>query len=128
MRRSTVFFVSGESEGVGLNVSRQGTAGDVLDADVVDTWLSAIEANTSRGRSEIAATGDRINHSLELAISESSAQPGLLLPGMIVAVQFNDASKNYRGYDQNNSIPVPGRGLSKCRQSVTIEQPVGWES
>jgi hypothetical protein len=121
-------FVSGESEGVGLNVSRQGTAGDVLGADVVDAWLSAIEANTSRGRSEIAATGDRINHSLELAIPESSAQPGLLLPGMIVEVQFNDASKNYRGYVQNNAISVPGRGLSKCRQSVTIEQPVGWES
>lgn len=121
-------FVSGESEGVGLNVSRQGTAGDVLGADVVDAWLSAIEANTSRGRAEIAATADRINHSLELAIPESSAQPGLLMPGMIVEVQFNDASKNYRGYVQNNAISVPGRGLSKCRQSVTIEQPVGWES
>ena len=121
-------FVSGESEGVGLNVSRQGTAGDVLGADVVDSWLSAIEANTNRGRAEIAVSGDRINHSLELAIPESSAQPGLLMPGMIVEVQFNDASKNYRGYVQNNAISVPGRGLSKCRQSVTIEQPVGWES
>ena len=120
-------FVSGESEGVGLNVTRQGTAGDVLGADVVDGWLSAVEANTSRGLAEIAASGDRINHSLELAIPESDAQPGLLLPGMIVEVQFNDASKNYRGYLQNNSVSVPGRGLAKCRQSVTIEQPVGWE-
>ena len=121
-------FVSGESEGVGLDVTRLGTAGDLLGLDVVDGWLSAVEANTSRGRAEIAASGDRINHSLELAIPESSAQPGLLLPGMTVEVQFNDASKNYRGYVQNNSISVPGRGLSKCRQSVTIEQPVGWES
>jgi hypothetical protein len=121
-------YVSGESEGVGLNVSRQGTAGDVIGADVVDGWLSAVEANTSRGRAEIAASGDRINHSLELAIPESSAQPGLLMPGMVVEVQFNDASKNYRGYVQNNVVSVPGRGLSKCRQSITIEQPVGWES
>ncbi len=121
-------YVSGESEGVGLNVSRQGTAGDVLGADVVDGWLSAVEANTSRGRAEIAASGDRINHSLELAIPESSAQPGLLMPGMIVEVQFNDVSKNYRGYVQNNVVSVPGRGLSKCRQSIKIEQPVGWES
>ncbi len=43
-------------------------------AVAVDSWLSAIEANTSRGRAEIAASGDRINHSLELAIPESSAQ------------------------------------------------------
>jgi hypothetical protein len=121
-------YVSGESEGVGLNVSRQGTAGDVLGADVVDGWLNAVEANTSRGSAEIAASGDRINHSLELAIPESSAQPGLLMPGMIVEVQFNDALKNYRGYVQNNVVSVPGRGLSKCRQSITIEQPVGWES
>jgi hypothetical protein len=121
-------YVSGESEGVGLNVSRQGTAGDVIGADVVDGWLSAVEANTSRGRAEIAASGDRINHSLELAIPESSAQPGLVMPGMLVEVQFNDASKNYRGYVQNNVVSVPGRGLSKCRQSITIEQPLGWES
>ena len=121
-------FVSGESEGVATNVSRLGTAGDELGSDVVDTWLSAVEANTSRGRAEIAASGDRIEHSLELAIPESSAQPGLLLPGMIVEVQFNDSANNYRGYVQNNSISVPGRGLSKCRQSIVIEQPVGWES
>jgi hypothetical protein len=43
-------------------------------AVAVDSWLSAIEANTSRGRAEIAASSDRINHSLELAIPESSAQ------------------------------------------------------
>lgn len=121
-------FVSGESEGVGLNVTRDGTAGDLQGADVVEAWLSAVEANTSRGRAEIAASGDRIDHSLELAIPESSAQPGLLLPGMIVEVQFNDDTKNYRGYVQNNSVSVPGRGLAKCRQSVIVEQPVGWES
>ncbi len=121
-------FVSGESEGVGLDVTRLGTAGDLLGPDVVDGWLSAVEANTSRSRAEIAASGDRINHALELAIPESSAQPGLLLPGMTVEVQFNDASKNYRGYVQNNAVSVPGRGLAKCRQSVTIEQPVGWEA
>lgn len=120
-------FVSGESEGVGLNVTRQGTAGDLQGADVVEAWLSAVEANTSRGRAEIAASGDRINHSLELAIPESSAQPGLLLPGMTVEVQYNDVSKNYRGYVQNNAVSVPGRGLAKCRQFITIEQPVGWE-
>lgn len=121
-------FVSGESEGVGANVSRLGTAGDELGSDVVDAWLSAVEANASRGKAEIASSGDRIEHSIELAIPESSAQPGLLLPGMIVEVQFNDSANNYRGYVQNNSISVPGRGLSKCRQSIVIEQPVGWES
>jgi hypothetical protein len=121
-------YVSGESEGVALNVTRNGTGGDESGTDIVDAWLSAVEANTSRGKHEIAASGDRINHSLELAIPESSAQPGLLLPGMIVEVQFNDSANNYRGYVQNNSISVPGRGLSKCRQSVVIEQPVGWES
>jgi hypothetical protein len=120
-------FISGESEGVGLNVSRRGTGGNALGADVVETWFSAVEVNTSRGHTEIAASGDRINHSLELAIPESDVQPGLLLPGMIVELQFNDSSKNYRGYLQNNAVSVPGRGLAKCRQSITIEQPMGWE-
>jgi hypothetical protein len=120
-------FVSGESEGVAATITRQGTAGDAPGADVVESWLTSLEANTSRGRQEISASGDRVIHSLELAIPEGSAEPGLLLPGDSVAVVYDDAAQSYRGYVTAVSISVPGRGLAKVRQTVTVEQPIGWE-
>lgn len=120
-------FVSGEREGVALNATRQGTAGDRPGVDVVDAWLTDLPANMSRAQQEIAASGDRIIHTLELAIPETGAQPGLLLPGMTVAVIHTDAVLNYRAYVRGVSISVPGRGQAKVRQTVTLEQPVGWE-
>lgn len=120
-------FVSGETEGVALTVTRAGTAGDIAGQDVVDAWLTAIEANTSRGKQEIAASGDRIISTLELAIPESTAQPGLLLPGHAVAVIYNDSALSYRAYVTAVAISVPGRGLAKVRQTVTLERPIGWE-
>jgi len=62
-----------------------------------------------------------------LAIPEGSAEPGLLLPGQTVAVVYDDDSLSYRGYVTSVTVSIPGRGLAKVRQTVTIEQPLGWE-
>lgn len=119
--------VSGERHGVDMNITRQGTAGDIRGADVVDAWLSAAEANTSRGRAEIADSGNVEVNTLELAIPESTAQPGLLLPGLYVAVQHTDQAKDYKGKAVSVSISVPGRGLAKVRQNVVVKRFVAWE-
>ncbi|MED5441315.1 MAG: hypothetical protein VYA77_08355 [Pseudomonadota bacterium] len=120
-------FVSGESAGVSATITRYGTAGDVPGQDIVEPWLTAQEANVSRGRQEIAAGGDRVIHTLGLAIPEGTAEPGLLLPGQTVAVVYDDEALSYRGYVMAVSISVPGNGLAQIIQTVTIEQPVGWE-
>lgn len=120
-------FVSGESEGVAASVSRLGTAGDKPGPDIIDAWCTELAANQSRGRQEIAASGDRVIHTLELAIPEGAGQPGLLVPGLTVAVVYDDPEQTYRGYVTGVSVTVPGRGQAMVRQTVTIEQPVGWE-
>ena len=120
--------VSGERHGVDMNITRQGTAGDMPGADVVDAWLSAAEANTSRGRAEIADSGNVEVNTLELAIPESAAQPGLLLPGLYVAVQHMNSLKDYKGRVASVSISVPGRGLAKVRQNVVVRRSVAWEA
>ena len=120
--------VSGEQQGVDMNVVRQGTSGDVAGSDVVDGWLSASEANQSRGRAVIAASGNVEINTLELAVPETASQPGLLLPGHYVEVQHNEASNNYRAKVASVSISVPGRGLVKVRQSVVLQRSVAWES
>ena len=120
-------FVSGETAGVGATIVRQGTAGDLPGQDIVEPWLTAQAANVSRGRQELAGSGPCLNHTLELAIPEGSAEPGLLLPGQTVAVVYDDDSLSYRGYVTSVNVSIPGRGLAKVRQTVTIEQPLGWE-
>src|SRR5690606_32448748 len=67
-------YVTGEREGVALSATRLGTAGDQPGPDVVDAWLTEQPANAARAAQEIAASGDRIIHTLELAIPETSAQ------------------------------------------------------
>jgi len=119
--------VTGEREGVALSATRLGTAGDQFGPDVVDAWLTEQPANAARAAQEIAASGDRIIHTLELAIPETSAQPGLLLPGHTVAVVYNSTALTYRAYVQSVSISAPGRGSAKVRQNVTLEQPIAWE-
>lgn len=121
-------FVSGESEGVSTTITRQGTAGDNPASDITDSWISAIECNISRGKAELAASGDRVIHTLELPVPETGNQPGLLLPGMTVAVQHDNSARNYRAYVTAVSISVPGRNNAKVRQTVTLDQPSGWEA
>ena len=49
------------------------------------------------------------------------------MPGLAVAVVYDDPDQTYRGYVTGVSVTVPGRGQAMVRQTVTIEQPVGWE-
>ena len=122
-------MIAGEREGVALTVTRNGTAGDRPGDDVTDPWLTALEGNKSRGAQEIAASGRRISHTLDLPIPESAqTQPGLLLPGMTVAVQHDDSAQDYRAYVAAVSISAAGGGSAVVRQTVTLDQPIGWES
>tara|TARA_R110002167_G_scaffold188319_1_gene389821 strand:- start:467 stop:2233 length:1767 start_codon:yes stop_codon:yes gene_type:complete len=120
-------FVSGESEGGALNVVRQGTAGDNPAADVSDSWITDQPCNLNRGQQELAGSGDRVMHSLELPLPETGAQPGLLLPGDVVEVVHDDSSRDYRGFVESVAISVPGRGGARVVQTVTIDQPSGWQ-
>ncbi|WP_221800423.1 hypothetical protein [Oceanobacter mangrovi] len=119
-------FVSGESEGVSAMITRQGTSGDSPSSDITDGWITAVECNTNRGKTELGQSGDRLTHDLEVLLPETG-QPGLVLPGMTAAVQHNNSAKDFRAYVSGVRISVPGRNNAKVRQTVTLDQPVGWE-
>ena len=121
-------LVSGESEGVALTVKRLGTAGDNPAPDITESWLTAIEGNTSRGTAELSASGNRQTYTLDLAVPETSAQPGLLIPGLMVGVLHDDPANNYRAYVDAINISVPGRSNATVIQTVTLDRPAGWEA
>jgi len=121
-------LVSGESEGVALTIKRLGTAGDNPAPDITESWLTAIEGNTSRGTAELSASGNRQTYTLDLAIPEGSGQPGLLIPGLMVGVLHDDPANNYRAYVDAINISVPGRSNATVIQTVTLDRPAGWEA
>jgi hypothetical protein len=121
-------LVAGESEGVALTVKRLGTAGDNPAPDITESWLTAIEGNTSRGTAELSASGNRQTYTLDLAVPETSAQPGLLIPGLMVGVLHDDPANNYRAYVDAINISVPGRSNATVIQTVTLDRPAGWEA
>ncbi len=121
-------WVSGEQEGCSYDAILDGTAGDEPGDDVTHIYLTALEANQARARQEIAGGGNNEIYTLELAIPESSSQPGLLVPGLTVAVSHDDSGKDWRGYVTALSVSAAGRGGAKVRQSVTIRRPIGWEA
>lgn len=120
--------VSGEAEGVALTVTRQGTAGDRPAPDVTDAWLTDIAANTARGVSVLSASGARKVHTYELSVPETTAQPGLLLPGLTVAVLHDQPTDDFRAYVRGVSISAPGDGSAIVTQTVELDQPIGWET
>lgn len=119
--------VSGEAEGVLLTVSRLGTAGDYPAEDVSDPWLTHIDANRARGISELSGGGDRMRYTFEVPVPESEAQPGLLVPGLTLAVLHDDSARDFRGYVRSLSLYAPGEGDATVTQTITVDRPLGWE-
>ena len=77
-------FVSGEAVGVLGQVTRTGTAGDILAPMVVDPLITEAAAARQRGIAVLSDTGRQIAVSLRLPVL---AETGIIEPGSFVAYQ-----------------------------------------
>jgi len=77
-------FVSGQETGVLGQVTRAGTAGDVLAPMVVDALITQAAAARQRGIAELSDTGRQIEVTLRLPILPET---GIIEPGAFVAYQ-----------------------------------------
>lgn len=128
-RKINSVMVSGEREGVALIVNRHGTPGDKPGADIINPFLTALDANKSRGAQEIAASGRRVEYSFSTALPEGAdTQPGLLLPGQTLAVVHDESSKDFRCYVDSLTITAPCRGSADVYQQVVLDRPIEWEA
>jgi hypothetical protein len=82
-------FVSGESVGVLGQVTRSGTAGDVLAPMVVDRLITASEAARQRGLAVLSDTGRQMEVGLRLPVLDDI---GIIVPGALV--QYDDRMVN----------------------------------
>lgn len=106
-------FVSGQDVGVLGQVSRAGTAGDVLAPMVVDALITEAAAARQRGISVLADTGQQIEVSLRLPVL---AETGIIEPGAFV--EFQDGSVTRLGIVRSTQVEA---GMPEVWQTLGVQ-------
>lgn len=106
-------FVSGQDVGVLGQVTRAGTAGDVLAPMVVDPLITEAAAARQRGVAVLADTGHQIEVSLRLPVL---AETGIIEPGAFV--EYQDGSVTRLGIVRATQVEA---GLPEVWQTLGVQ-------
>ena len=106
-------FVSGQDVGVLGQVSRAGTAGDVLAPMVVDALITEAAAARQRGISVLADTGQQIEVTLRLPVL---AETGIIEPGAFV--EYQDGSVTRLGIVRSTQVEA---GMPEVWQTLGVQ-------
>lgn len=100
-------FVSGTTAGLIGQVTRFGTAGDVLSEPmVIDSLITHVDAARQRGIAELARGGHWANVSLRLPILQET---GIILPGKMI--RYDDGDTDLIGIARSLSVQDDGNEI-----------------
>ncbi|MEN9317347.1 MAG: hypothetical protein RIS35_3740 [Pseudomonadota bacterium] len=108
-------FVSGTAQGVLGQVTRDGTAGDLVAPLVTDPLITAVEAARQRGIAVLGDTGRQAAVRLSLPVL---AATGVIPPGKLV--RYVDGTTTRLGLVRAVSVDASGAGAD-LRQTITLE-------
>lgn len=115
-------FVSGITDGVAIDVVRQGTAGDKPAPDIFDDLNVEAYQCRERGMTAIAAGGNQEIVTIETVLP-TSGSPGLIEPAMLVEVRDTiEPANTWRGNALGVRISVGQPGTGRVTQTVKIER------
>lgn len=106
-------FVSGQQQGILGQVTRAGTAGEVLAPMVVDQLITDTIAARQRGRAILSDTGRQIVTGLRLPVL---AETGIIQPGSFI--RYEDGGITRLGLVRSTNVEV---GLPEVWQSLEVE-------
>jgi hypothetical protein len=106
-------FVAGTGQGVTGQITRAGTAGDLVAEMVTDALTTHIDAASQRGRAVLSDTGDQALVTLRLPVLEET---GLIVPGKFV--RYVDGSVLRIGLVRSISVDV---GTPEAWQTIEVE-------
>lgn len=106
-------FVSGQDVGVLGQVTRAGTAGDVLAPMVVDALVTEAAAARQRGIAVLADTGQQIEVSLRLPVL---VETGIIQPGAFV--EYQDGSVTRLGLVRSTQVEA---GMPEVWQTLGVQ-------
>ena len=108
-------FVSGQDVGVLGQVTRAGTAGDVLAPMVVDSLITEAAAARQRGIAVLADTGRQVEVSLRLPVL---AETGIIQPGAFV--KYRDGTVTRLGLVRSTQVEA---GFPEVWQTIGLWSP-----
>jgi hypothetical protein len=109
-------YVSGTSDGVLGQITREGTAGDLLAPMVTDALITDATVARQRATSILADTGRMANVQLKLPVLPET---GIILPGKTVL--YTDQGTNKIGYVRSVNVDI---GLPEIWQTIGVETHV----
>jgi hypothetical protein len=109
-------FVSGVQQGVLGQVTRTGTAGDLLAPMITDALITHADAARQRGLSILANTGRQANVTLKLPVL---AETGIITPGKFV--RYVDGATTRTGIVRSVGVEV---GMPDIFQTLGVETHV----
>ncbi|HEY0953972.1 MAG TPA: hypothetical protein VGE36_04395 [Roseateles sp.] len=109
-------FVQGQAQGLLGQVTRDGTAGDLIAPLVVDPLMTDVAAIRQRGRAELGQGGRQIGVGLGLPVL---AETGIVLPGTFL--NYTDDSGDVRGLVRSVSIET---AFPNVWQTIGVETHV----
>jgi hypothetical protein len=108
-------FVSGASQGILGQVTRAGTAGDLVAEMVTDALITAPEAARQRGIAILGDTGRQARVSLRLPVL---AETGVIVPGQFVRYVDNGAGLHRLGLVRATAVDA---GFPEVWQTIQVE-------
>ncbi|MFN3377059.1 MAG: hypothetical protein ACK40S_10970 [Burkholderiaceae bacterium] len=109
-------FVSGQNVGVLGQVTRAGTAGDMLAPMVVDPLITDAAAARQRGIAVLADTGRQVSVSLRLPVLDAT---GVIEPGAFI--EYQDGTTQRRGIVRATQVEA---GLATVWQQLEVQTHV----
>lgn len=109
-------FVSGQHVGVLGQVTRAGTAGDLLAPMVVDPLVTHADAARQRGRAILSDTGEQIHIGLRLPVLDAT---GVIDPGTLL--RYNDGDTPRLGLARGVRVEA---GFPEVWQTIDVISPV----
>ncbi|MDI3326785.1 hypothetical protein QKW35_20605 [Pontibacterium granulatum] len=112
----------GDTGGVIVTLTRDGTAGNELAPVVTDPLITHADAGYERGRNEIAAGGSWESMNITTWLTQNGTPgPGLMLPGYLVEIE--DVDETYRTQISSTAITAQSsEDALTVRQVLTAER------
>jgi hypothetical protein len=98
-------------------VVRAGSGREKLAPQIQDDLITHADAARMRGGWALAASGNKLLHSISMPMLTGGTRPGILNPGQLLEV--DDIDGNWRGLVRGVNVSA---AMPKVRQQVTVER------
>ena len=114
---NAIYVAGGSVGGVLGHVVRSLSARDKLAPQIQDDLITHADAARMRGSWALAASGNKLQHSISMPVLTSGTNPGILNPGQLLEVADTDGT--WRGLVRGVSVSA---SMPRVRQQVTVER------